>query len=836
MPRSSRFSRLVAAAVLATLTAGPVTSLSLPTATAAPVPAPAPAAAAADLPDGFVQVRRPTGHAPYLLTAFDVLPGGAMLTAGKDGRITWVSADDLVVRTIARLAVRNTGDVGLVGLEAAPSYEQDGRLYTVYAYTAADGKGYHRLSEWTVDDPADPTRLSEERVVLDGIDAGYDVHGATTVVAAQDGTLWLSVGDSAHFGRVDPGALRALDVDDPHGKVLHVDQAGNGVPGNPFYVAGDPDAWRSRVYASGLRSPFRFTLDPRTGTPVVADVGWQAFEEIDVVRPGHSYGWPCWEGNAPTPGYRDLPQCTGVPHTPPAWTYSPPKGYSITGGVFYQGASWPVRYQGVYVFGDYSTQRLWTARIGVDGALVGPVEDLGTKIGGPVQFRSAANGDVMYADLYTSEVVRLAYAPGNRAPQPRIDVSTDPATRTVILDAGGSRDPDGDGLSYAWDLGDGTSGEGVRVEHTYSPAVGSATVALTVTDPLGATTTARVQVTPGNHQPEIALVEPAGTFPGGTFAVGGDVVLSAGATDVEDGALPVSWNVDLVHCRDEACHSHPGATGEGPQFAVELDDHGNDTSLVVRAQATDAAGARTVSEYVARPALRRLSVTANLPAAFTLNGQKETETVVAVGSHNSVQAPGNTVDGTGRFSRWDDGSTSPERTITMPDGDVELSASYVTPLDERYAAEPRLRELLRAPVGPVQTDRDGMWRDYQGGRLYWSPATGVHAVTGSIQARFDSLGGHRFLGYPTTDETTTPDGVGRYNHFTKAASIYWTPATGAHGVWGSIRDRWQTLGWETSYLGYPTTDEYAVPGGTRADFRGGFVRWAPATGAIARRY
>jgi uncharacterized protein with LGFP repeats len=50
------------------------------------------------------------------------------------------------------------------------------------------------------------------------------------------------------------------------------------------------------------------------------------------------------------------------------------------------------------------------------------------------------------------------------------------------------------------------------------------------------------------------------------------------------------------------------------------------------------------------------------------------------------------------------------------------------------------------------------------------------------------------MGYPTTDELSTPDGIGRYNHFDKAGSIYWTPGTGAHEVYGAIRQRWSALG------------------------------------------
>ncbi|HEY7131410.1 MAG TPA: hypothetical protein VH440_04110, partial [Candidatus Limnocylindrales bacterium] len=83
----------------------------------------------------------------------------------------------------------------------------------------------------------------------------------------------------------------------------------------------------------------------------------------------------------------------------------------------------------------------------------------------------------------------------------------------------------------------------------------------------------------------------------------------------------------------------------------------------------------------------------------------------------------------------------------------------------------------------------------------------THEVHGAIRDRYDALGDEgSILGYPTTDETGTSDGVGRFNHF-EAGSIYWTPATGAHEVHGLIRDLWAGGGWERGPLGYPLTDE-----------------------------
>jgi uncharacterized protein with LGFP repeats len=125
----------------------------------------------------------------------------------------------------------------------------------------------------------------------------------------------------------------------------------------------------------------------------------------------------------------------------------------------------------------------------------------------------------------------------------------------------------------------------------------------------------------------------------------------------------------------------------------------------------------------------------------------------------------------------------------------------------------------------------GLAQEFKNGSIYWTRATGAHLVWGDLLAKYKALRGPAgVLGYPTTDETATLDGVGRYNHFAGAggASIYWTPKTGAHAVYGAIRARWASLGWERGRLGYPTTDEFGVPGGRRNEFVGGEITWQAA--------
>lgn len=148
--------------------------------------------------------------------------------------------------------------------------------------------------------------------------------------------------------------------------------------------------------------------------------------------------------------------------------------------------------------------------------------------------------------------------------------------------------------------------------------------------------------------------------------------------------------------------------------------------------------------------------------------------------------------------------------------------------------------VLRLPVTDETRTPDGVGRYNHfsaGGSVYWTPSTSAHAVYGAIRARWAQLGWELGpLGYPTTDETGTPDGVGRYNHFSKGGSVYWSPSTSAHAVYGAIRVRWAQLGWELGRLGYPTTDEYSVNGGRRSDFQHGSITWTAWGGAVTVTY
>lgn len=208
-------------------------------------------------------------------------------------------------------------------------------------------------------------------------------------------------------------------------------------------------------------------------------------------------------------------------------------------------------------------------------------------------------------------------------------------------------------------------------------------------------------------------------------------------------------------------------------------------------------------------------------------------------------------------------------------------------IEQKYQALGGSGGFLGAPQGPETTCPDGVgrFRHYAGGSIYWHPLTDAHEVHGLIRAKWSKLGWERgflgypktdeqdsgggangrfnlfqggavlwkrgakeafenhgairgkfgqmgweagFLGFPTTDETTTPDGIGRFNHF-DGGSIYWKPSISAHEVHGLIRQFWASQGWEqNAQLGYPITDELPTFGGASnrfSDFENGVLWW-----------
>ncbi|MDQ3789803.1 MAG: PKD domain-containing protein, partial [Actinomycetota bacterium] len=505
----------------------------------------------------------------------------------------------------------------------------------------------------------------------------------------------------------------------------------------------------------------------------------------------------------------------------------------------------------------------------------------GVEIGAPVKFGTMpTGGDIVYADIRSGKLRRLVYSPGNVAPEPEITATVDADTRTVVFDATKSVDPNGDPLTYTWAFGDGQTGAGATVTHTY-PAGESFEVALTASDGTKTGTTTKT-VYPGNHAPALELQAPDVSR---TFAVGDLVEATASATDLEDGPLTVTWGMQVVHCSTPAeCHQHPGARQDGPAFGTRFEGHPGDSRLEITAVATDSKGASTERTFVVRPKQRRVTIQSNAAADFTIGDEQTSSGMFTVGTPLTIIAPQVALDGVSTFGKWADGSTNRVREVTLPDADQVFDVAYHSPIARRYSSDTTLPVRLGAPVGTEQGDATVRWQVYSKGRMYWSAATGVRYIKGGLLAKYLAVGGHLVFGLPTSDETAGKDG-GYYNLIARDRGIYWHAKTGAHtvvgaihtryradgaegalgyptidegftpsrtghwcqfqrgtilwtagtGAWtvrGAIRARYAALGYERSYLGYPKSNEFAVTGGRRSNFQHGYIFWNRTTGKV----
>jgi len=237
---------------------------------------------------------------------------------------------------------------GLLGLAFHPLFSANGFFFVNYT----DLKGNTVVSRFRVSaDPAyaDP---GSERIILQ-VPQPYPNHNGGALAFGPDAMLYIGLGDGGAEG--DPlGNGQRLDT--LLGKILRVDVDSAepyAIPANnPFALGGG----RPEIWAYGLRNPWRFSFDPRTGDMFVGDVGQDKWEEIDYLAAGSpggtNFGWNLREGAHP---YKSE-ATSGL--TDPIAEYSHAEGCSVTGGVVVRSPSLP-EWNGIYLFGDYCSGRIW---------------------------------------------------------------------------------------------------------------------------------------------------------------------------------------------------------------------------------------------------------------------------------------------------------------------------------------------------------------------------------------------------------------------------------------------------------------------------------------------
>jgi hypothetical protein len=128
----------------------------------------------------------------------------------------------------------------------------------------------------------------------------------------------------------------------------------------------------------------------------------------------------------------------------------------------------------------------------------------------------------------------------------------------------------------------------------------------------------------------------------------------------------------------------------------------------------------------------------------------------------------------------------------------------------------------------------GCGQAFASGAVYWSAASGTHAVSGGIRAAWGVLGlENGVLGYPAADMVCGLRSGGCGQAF-QAGAVYWSAGSGVHTVSGAIRAAWSSLGSENGALGYPVGEMVCVPTGCHQSFQRGTLTWSAATNTVAR--
>ena len=191
--------------------------------------------------------------------------------------------------------ISSGGERGLLGLALHPDWPDVGRAFVHYT----DLNGNTVLSEVAGTQDGDGPPIldpASERVLLQEIQP-YSNHNGGQIAFGPDGYLWMGLGDG---GAGDDPHGHGQDTSTLLGSILRLDVSTPGAyaipPDNPF---ADGGAGRPEIYLFGLRNPWRFSFDPQTGALWIADVGQNAFEEIDRVDPvadaGANLGWNVME-------------------------------------------------------------------------------------------------------------------------------------------------------------------------------------------------------------------------------------------------------------------------------------------------------------------------------------------------------------------------------------------------------------------------------------------------------------------------------------------------------------------------------------------------------------
>ncbi|MEE2827962.1 MAG: PQQ-dependent sugar dehydrogenase [Myxococcota bacterium] len=305
-----------------------------------------------------------------ILTNLQSLPldgvGAVLVVTEKNGKMSLVDLESGERNVVLELdGLGNYMEMGLVGVAFHPGFADNRRFFTYKVAVNPDSKdspAQSVIDEWRLEGDALADMKASAVGTIIRFDQPQEGHQSGEIAFGPDGYFYFPTGDGGFQGdpnnvSQDPtnhyGTVLRLDVDNPsEGKAYSIP------PDNPFINGGHlPETW-----AYGFRNPWRSTFAP-DGRYIVADVGQNAMEELNIVVRGGNYGWSLKEGSGCFKPRREREgSCDQADLIDPLFEYAREEGVAVIGGYFYLGSNFP-ELHGKYVFGDHFSGRIWTLEL-----------------------------------------------------------------------------------------------------------------------------------------------------------------------------------------------------------------------------------------------------------------------------------------------------------------------------------------------------------------------------------------------------------------------------------------------------------------------------------------
>jgi glucose/arabinose dehydrogenase len=350
-------------------------------ASSAPAPMPSPAVRAAAPVFRLKQIAQGLAS-PVYVTA----PRGdthRLFVVEKGGRVLIVKNGTLLSRPFLDLTGKvGTGtEQGLLSLAFGPHYATSGRFYVFYT----DLAGNIRVVRYKVSANADVALPSSARVLWRVAHSAHANHNGGQLQFGPDGRLYIGIGDGG--SERDPN-LYGQNIHVPYAKIWRLNVA--------------VSTAAPRMYAYGLRNPWRFSFDPATGNLWIGDVGQDRWEEIDFLKAGTTsgtnFGWSYYEGDH----VFKLQPIVRTRLRFPVFEYSHTVGCAVTGGYVYRGGAIPTL-RGYYLFADFCSGRVWMMKGPTGTVARAPVSQKVTQIS---SFGRDASGELYLVSL-TGSIYKL---------------------------------------------------------------------------------------------------------------------------------------------------------------------------------------------------------------------------------------------------------------------------------------------------------------------------------------------------------------------------------------------------------------------------------------------